>query len=735
MDENEINTQAKNLTKAIFQHESGTNYNAKGDAGTSSGAGQWQAATWKGQAKDVLGDENAPMTPENQSVVAQGTIRKLIKQGKNAADIAAIWNSGSDKDWQDKVGTTTINGQQIKYNVPKYVKDVTDLYHTYKGQPSDQTQSNGSATQSPTSPGAFRYDVPGNKISVADAQKQADQAKQVSDSTGSFGGVLGNTVKGVGDLVTSSEQALGNTIGGIVNTNELSGKYADIATQNAKTLIALQKQIKDHEAQGLDTTNLKKAYNSVQDHVDEANKSREEAMAGANKTTGQVAGELGGTALDLLSAGTYGAASEGLKTGELAAKAPGAVPTVVKGVEELAKKPVGLFTKEGATKLAAGATLGYGQDVTQGLQGNRGEDRTGGAAFIPGLGTALGGGLPALSEGYKSIQNSTAKDLDTLVGTVTQGKTADIEKAKTALGNIDTSAIKTYSDLKNTLDTKIKTISDKLDSALDTNTATTKLKDLGNDVKVGDTTVTHNYVKDALSELKNHYRAINDPVGEAKINQLTDKAKTTGLTVKEVNNLAKEHGNTLNAFNANGQAASGLTKQAAENTRSGLKSTARGLFGNKAYEAADEQLSNLIRTRKLVNDVNEGVNKLKQKVNPRTFGEKAGRLLFQATDKLTGGGLKGYIQSFLPRGDGLKVMNALDLEKGLKGNLKLIRDALDAPKGDIAEKLQNLVDNISPKKPSLIPLTPPRDRSIGTLTKEIGQRNAQARLPTKPGKL
>lgn len=135
----QLATQAANMTKAIFQQESGTDYNAVGDAGTSHGAGQWQSATWKAQAHDVLGDANAPMTQDNQSVVAQGTIRKLISQGKNAAQIAAIWNSGSDENWQGKVGTTTINGQQIKYNVPQYVKSVTDLYQQYKGQQPAQT--------------------------------------------------------------------------------------------------------------------------------------------------------------------------------------------------------------------------------------------------------------------------------------------------------------------------------------------------------------------------------------------------------------------------------------------------------------------------------------------------------------------------------------------------------------------------------------------------------------------
>lgn len=149
-----IAEQAQNLTKAIFQKESGLNYNAVGDAGTSHGAGQWQPETWKAQAGDILGDPNAPMTPENQSVVAQGTIRKMIAQGKNAAQIAATWNSGSDTGWENKVGVATINGQRVPYNVPQYVKDVTDLYQHYKNQSVGQTQGtqNNGLPQAPQTP-------------------------------------------------------------------------------------------------------------------------------------------------------------------------------------------------------------------------------------------------------------------------------------------------------------------------------------------------------------------------------------------------------------------------------------------------------------------------------------------------------------------------------------------------------------------------------------------------------
>lgn len=143
--QDQFDPQVAALSKAIFQHESGNDFNAVGDAGTSHGAGQWQAGTWKEHAKMVLGDENAQMTPENQKAVIYGVIKKDKADGLNPAQIAAKWNSGSPNGWENKIGTTTINGQQIKYNVPQYVKGVTDLYQQnksqYDQQPSQSVQT------------------------------------------------------------------------------------------------------------------------------------------------------------------------------------------------------------------------------------------------------------------------------------------------------------------------------------------------------------------------------------------------------------------------------------------------------------------------------------------------------------------------------------------------------------------------------------------------------------------
>lgn len=196
MDDNVVNEQAKNLTKAIFQHESGMDYNATGDAGTSKGAGQWQPGTWKAQAKDVLGDENAPMTPENQSVVAQGTIRGLIKKGKNAAQIAAIWNSGSDQGWENKVGTTTINGQQIKYNVPKYVKDVTDLYQQFKSSASPNVAEASGSQPTPEKPVDNRDFLQ----KASDVVGSIFPGKQVGQAIGTLAGYIASPNKETYDL-------------------------------------------------------------------------------------------------------------------------------------------------------------------------------------------------------------------------------------------------------------------------------------------------------------------------------------------------------------------------------------------------------------------------------------------------------------------------------------------------------------------------------------------------------
>jgi hypothetical protein len=140
--------QALALTKAIRQQESGGNYKAVGDAGTSTGAYQFQPATWKQYSKEILGDENAEMSEENQNAVAYGKVKKWKDSGLGPAEVAAAWNAGEGSvrsgAWTKNVGTTSINGQQIEYNTPKYAQDVVNTFKQLYPQLQAQYPAEGS---------------------------------------------------------------------------------------------------------------------------------------------------------------------------------------------------------------------------------------------------------------------------------------------------------------------------------------------------------------------------------------------------------------------------------------------------------------------------------------------------------------------------------------------------------------------------------------------------------------
>lgn len=115
------------LAKAIRQHESGNNYQAKGGSGEF-GAYQFMPATWKSWAKKYLGNSNAEMNRINQNKVAYYRIKEWKDQGLNPGQIAAAWNSGSPYNWENKIG---VNKFGVRYDVPKYVKSVYSIYKRF----------------------------------------------------------------------------------------------------------------------------------------------------------------------------------------------------------------------------------------------------------------------------------------------------------------------------------------------------------------------------------------------------------------------------------------------------------------------------------------------------------------------------------------------------------------------------------------------------------------------------
>lgn len=288
----------------------------------------------------------------------------------------------------------------------------------------------------------FRYQIPAD-ITHADllsnAQTDAAASKKESDSANSVGGFIGNFGKALVSNLASSEVGLGKTIATELDNSPT--KAAQNISQLTNAQVSLIKQIRAKDAKGEDTTKLKQIYNSNQDLIDQQHGVIGQYAASVPSTL-KVVGQLGGTALDLLSSGTYGKATAGMKTGELALPSltKAVAPTAVKTLSPLGKG-TGLFSLAGAGRIATGGGIGYAADVTQGLQGNRGQNRTGAAALIPGVGTAIGLTIPTLLEADKSLTN--ALDPDKYVAKRTQQfqdaidrtvKTKNLDTTMTARG-------------------------------------------------------------------------------------------------------------------------------------------------------------------------------------------------------------------------------------------------------------------------------------------------------------
>lgn len=351
------------LAKAIRKAETGTSskpYQAKGASGET-GAYQFMPDTWRQWSKQYLGKENAPLSVENQNKVAYSRIKELKDQGYKPAEIASMWNSGrADSYKQGKKGT---NKYGASYDVPAYVAKVSSYYK----QLAPRVQQPATQIEKP-----FRYDVPvDNKANLeratmaqVEAIKQQKQFNPLKEFTKSF----------VGNLMPS-EVALGKTISKTFGNQSQS--YANTINSLTKTQSTLMQQIKDKESRGEDSTNLKRVFNQNADQLDELqNTLKQESTI---PTTGQVAGQLGGTALDTLTAGTYGKTASALKTGALGKASPSIISNLSADTKFLSKPT--------AKTVGAGLGIGYGYDVSQGLMD---QERN---PYTPGLGTALGGGI------------------------------------------------------------------------------------------------------------------------------------------------------------------------------------------------------------------------------------------------------------------------------------------------------------------------------------------------------
>ncbi len=259
------------------------------------------------------------------------------------------------------------------------------------------------------------------------------------------------------------------------------------------------------------------------------------------------------------------------------------------------------------------------------------------------------------------------------VGQIIQGSTEDLPAAQRALTSLETKGVKTYKDLQSKIKQEIPKLAKEVDFEFSKDTSGGhSIKSFEQTVGEGKSAVKINYVKQGIDDLRNFYRKTGNAEGLSKIKELENKAKINGLTYKDINDLARLHGMEINAFNANGEAASGLTKQAAENTRKGLKFTARNGLGTSEAQALDAKLTDLYDTQSLIDKMVEKINTSSQKTTKQGVVPKTIEKVVQTVDTITGSPLKALGKAMGTTG-GTTTISPIELENLLQKNLKNLK--------------------------------------------------------------
>lgn len=224
------------------------------------------------------------------------------------------------------------------------------------------------------------------KSEAANAEEEAKKAASFKEQT----------LRPLADTFLPGVMSLSDTIGGILGEQATADDYAKTSSDLTDQNIQLIKKIRELDKSGKDSSTLKKLYNQNIDTLDNLRETKSKITKGMDKTTFQLAGELGMTGLNILTAGTFGKLA-GMKTGQLATKAPSVVSNIAKVVEQPAK----FFSKNTALKVGEGAAIGEAFDITQNLQ----EGKTGTDVLTEGYGKYIGAGIPAVARAGSATLN------------------------------------------------------------------------------------------------------------------------------------------------------------------------------------------------------------------------------------------------------------------------------------------------------------------------------------------
>jgi uncharacterized protein YnzC (UPF0291/DUF896 family) len=371
------------------------------------------------------------------------------------------------------------------------------------------------------------------------ASENAELAKkaQQANSPLAYGAEISRNLPFIGGAVKVAE-----TLGGALASKATINQQSQADTQRSDIKLNLVKQINKLKSEGRDTSRLEQSYNMLDN---------EKLNIPTLPTNRQAIGQLGQLGLDVA---TIGVGSTGMQSGKLAVRGgassavanrlPSSLSNVVpkasvanvlpQGVSQSAKIK-GLFTGSTAKAVGVGGGIGYGYDVSSNLQ----QGKEGGEAFTPGLGTALGVGIPLALGGIQTVAN-TGKKINNIrkgeseipanimqrVARISKQKQAKFKSmAGESVGEylVNRNIYGKEDEIIDQLVNRFKTSKDEVDTALSTLQGNYKFDP----------------IKTALDDLVARESRISTPGAVSKdyqrINQLAKKHDDVGLTMSEIN--------------------------------------------------------------------------------------------------------------------------------------------------------------------------------------------------------
>lgn len=184
---------------------------------------------------------------------------------------------------------------------------------------------------------------------------------------------------------------------------------------------------------------------------------------------------------------------------------------------------------------------------------------------------------------------------------------------------------------------------------------------------------------DAMDDLQNYYDGMRDIESKAKIMSLKNKFTSQGLTLQELNQVARDLGSNLmdeKAYDKNGNLRTGQNARALEKTRSDLKEIVRERMPDDDVRKLDEVTSHSIRARVMIDKVITDIQAINNKIQRAPGYQKVIAGGVKIADALTGKVMSTIIQQ-LTKGSAETMLNAQQLGEQLPKTIRVLDEMLE----------------------------------------------------------